>query len=326
MQKPRALLFFVAGLVWISIPLLAVAQGIVPCGGSADPLGCDLCSLGQLMQNIINFLLLLTIPLAAALFAYAGFLYIRHGTNPTKIETAHKIFRNVLVGFLIAISAWLVVQTIMSTVFDGKFFVGGNWNELQCSKEKRLMNTNVSDLFGDLGVTQSVPTACPTGYQYEEVMSGCYNPQSGDIVSPVSRPVTAVTSAIGSGSCAPNMAFGANATAMSCICGQESAGQPNADSRTDIMKTNNLPFSFGLYQVNITANAIRCPNQPVLNCPDAFIGKNYDAQIKSGQKVLYEKCVAAAKNVQCNTNTAQYLYNNGGVNHWKNSAKVCGLR
>lgn len=144
MQKRRTWLFFVAGLLWTAVPLVAAAQGLVPCDG----INCNLCSVGQLMQNIINGLLLSSLLIAVAMFAYAGFLYVTGGGNEPRITAAHKIFTRVLIGFLLAIVAWLVVQTFVSIVFDKSAFVGKNWYELECSKQERLMNTTLSDLLG----------------------------------------------------------------------------------------------------------------------------------------------------------------------------------
>src|SRR3989344_3403584 len=150
MQKQRAFLFFIASLVWILVPLVAAAQGLVPCEG----IECNLCNLGELMQNIINFLIGLSISIAAVMFAYAGFLYTTAGANPTQIGRAHKIFQNVLIGFLIAISAWLVVQTILNAVFDKESFFesGQDWFDLKCVSEtgtgegERLMGTSLKNL------------------------------------------------------------------------------------------------------------------------------------------------------------------------------------
>ncbi|OGC84703.1 hypothetical protein A3F55_02455 [Candidatus Adlerbacteria bacterium RIFCSPHIGHO2_12_FULL_53_18] len=208
MQKQRALLFFVAALLWLSIPLIADAQGLVPCGVWEGPIpeqntpayseyirtttGCDLCSLGQLMQNIINFLIGLSVSVAAAMFAYAGFLYVTGGSNPTQISKAHKIFKSVLIGFLIAISAYLVVQTLLSVVFDQDFWIGGSWNELQCSREERLRNASLSDLLGEVIPTTPLPikaisapsgsspgsviqVTCPNGYKYNQMQQVCVN-------------------------------------------------------------------------------------------------------------------------------------------------------
>src|SRR3990167_4212191 len=82
-MKYRAHLYAVAGVVWVLIPFIAEAA-LVPCGqgstnnvsvGIGGSLSCDLCSLGELVQNIINFLLGLSVPIAAGLFAWAGILY-----------------------------------------------------------------------------------------------------------------------------------------------------------------------------------------------------------------------------------------------------------
>lgn len=148
-------LFFVAGVAWLAIPAVALAQGIVPCMGIDD---CNLCQVGQLMKNIINFLLASSIFVAVIMFAYAGFLYGTSSGNEAKVTKAHKVFRNVFIGFLVAIAAWLVVQTIISVVFDGTAFVGGNWRELQCVSEVtddpkgggRLIGTSLSDVINQV--------------------------------------------------------------------------------------------------------------------------------------------------------------------------------
>jgi len=65
-------------------------------------------------QRIINFLLYMSVAIAAAAFAMAGFKYVTARGNVGQIESAHKIFTNVLVGLLIALAAWLVINTVTS--------------------------------------------------------------------------------------------------------------------------------------------------------------------------------------------------------------------
>lgn len=137
------------------------------------------------MQNIINYLIGISVSIAAAMFAYAGFLYTTGGANPTQINRAHKIFKNVLIGFLIAISAWLIVQTLLSAVFDkdGKFWAGRDWFELKCvADEKRLMDAEFSDLIREvLPDTEAAPVTgvsgdvviCPEGANYDQRNNTC---------------------------------------------------------------------------------------------------------------------------------------------------------
>ncbi len=256
MRKARALLFFVAGVVWLAAPAIAASQAftvqatafpeapsqqaatagaeasaeasatagtdpmvitpttptvqdvgaiptpratgldvtsrnsLVPCGGPNDPLGCDLCDLGQLMQNIINFMIAMSIPIAAAMFAYAGFLFVTGASNPEQINKARKVFSQVLIGFLIAISAWLVVQTMLSKIFDDTFWIGDNWNELKCISQStsnpggggRLIGTNFGDLINTIVPQPPPPTINVISGTSYSCSIGTYSPQTNSCV------------------------------------------------------------------------------------------------------------------------------------------------
>ena len=134
-----------------------VASWLVPCGGSPGQptiptiaAGCNLCNFGQLIQNIINFLIIISVPLSAALFAWAGFLLFSAGDNKGKVTQAHKIFSSVFIGLVIALSGYLIVQTLMNALLNKNFAQGGwSWRTLQCSTD-RPMTSNVSQIFNNL--------------------------------------------------------------------------------------------------------------------------------------------------------------------------------
>lgn len=120
------LLLFLTTLV-VAVPAYAAydptktdgtGTGIVPCDGVVITGGtgkeCNFSSLRDLLQNIITFLLYIAMSIAAAAFFMAGFKYITAHGNPSQIESAHKIFTNVVVGLIIALSAWLIVHTILN--------------------------------------------------------------------------------------------------------------------------------------------------------------------------------------------------------------------
>lgn len=98
-------------LLLFATPFFASSAGLVPCGGSGEP-PCSFSLLIELIQRIINFLLIIAAPIASILFAYAGFLYLTAGEESGKISKAHDVFLNVLIGIVIALAAWLVVNTI----------------------------------------------------------------------------------------------------------------------------------------------------------------------------------------------------------------------
>jgi len=75
---------------------------------------CDIKFLFMLIDNIINFLLFsVALPLAAIAFAYAGFILLTAAGDPGKLTTAKAIFKNVLIGLVIALAAWIIVKAIL---------------------------------------------------------------------------------------------------------------------------------------------------------------------------------------------------------------------
>lgn len=92
---------------------------LVPCDGVKVP--CDFNALMTLFNRVVNFILYISIPLAAISFSYAGYLYISAAGNSGKIEEAHKIFWSVLIGFIFVSSAWLIVYTIQKALLSSDF-------------------------------------------------------------------------------------------------------------------------------------------------------------------------------------------------------------
>ena len=95
----------------VALPFVVDAQ-IVKCSGS----DCDWKSLIGLAQNILNFIVTLSISVAAIMFAYAGWLYFSDGGNSQKISQAHGIFASVVIGLVIVLVAWLVVNTLLDVL------------------------------------------------------------------------------------------------------------------------------------------------------------------------------------------------------------------
>ena len=114
------LLVFIFGLQ-VSLPSLAHAwtpkDPIIPVatcqGDDKPPCEYDWTELLLLVNNAISFLLYASTLIAAIAFAIAGFKYLTAGGDSGKIKSAHSIFRNVIIGLLLALSAWLIVHAII---------------------------------------------------------------------------------------------------------------------------------------------------------------------------------------------------------------------
>lgn len=107
--RPLILLGVIAILL---TPFIVSAQTIgVPCDGSPQN-PCGFNEFIQLIQNIINFLLLIAAPIASIMFAWGGWLWFTSAGNPGKIDSAKKAITTALIGIGITLGAWLIISTI----------------------------------------------------------------------------------------------------------------------------------------------------------------------------------------------------------------------
>lgn len=117
-----------------------------------------------------------------------------------------------------------------------------------------------------------------------------------------------------------NTCFANVAEQASSICSLESVGgQPAIPSGSDLCLPDRIKISWGLFQINLTANKIIKTDGTVLDCPSAFTAvytsTNHSCAIKAGKQALYEQCVAAAIDPANNINTACDVYRRAG-NCW----------
>ncbi len=102
---------FAAGLTW---------QGpLVPaCAYTPGP-PCQACDFVALVHNVLVFFVYVGGMAAVLMFAYAGILYVTAPANKNNLDEAKKIFWNALIGLILIIAAWLIVDLIIRT-FNGQ--------------------------------------------------------------------------------------------------------------------------------------------------------------------------------------------------------------
>ncbi len=146
----RKALTFIASGALLLVPMLVSAQfdQLVPTCGTD---GCQACHAVALAQNVINFLVGIAAFIAVLIFSYAGFLMITAAGNVSQVERAKSFFWNVLIGMLIVLAGWLIIDTVMryafvgselSTTTEGEF---GPWNQINCVDMSNLRNPGVYD-------------------------------------------------------------------------------------------------------------------------------------------------------------------------------------
>ena len=67
-----------------------------------------------LVNTVVGFLLYLAITAAVLLFVYAGFLYLTAAGSETQVKKAHSVMFKAVVGLIVALLAWLIVQFILT--------------------------------------------------------------------------------------------------------------------------------------------------------------------------------------------------------------------
>ncbi len=116
-MRKSFLIIFISTLVLLPVITFAAPEvkQIVP---NCAP-NCKWEDLTQLGTNILNFIISLSIIAAAIMFSYAGFLYMSDGGSGNKIADAKKIFSAVVIGIIIILVAFLLVNTLLKALTYG---------------------------------------------------------------------------------------------------------------------------------------------------------------------------------------------------------------
>lgn len=121
-------------LIFLLLPLLTQAAGLVPCGGPGER-DCTACHLLDLVQNVWNFALRIAFLIVIIMFVYGGLRMIFSVGDPKSIEAGKKTLTSAIIGLVIILAAWLIVNTIFWFIaFMGGEDYTGNWFNIQCPK------------------------------------------------------------------------------------------------------------------------------------------------------------------------------------------------
>lgn len=152
-------LLFVFSFTFLTPDIVsAQAGGFVTCSGTE----CSACNLVELVNNIIIWLFGLIFMIFAILMVVAGFGLVTSGGNPAALQAAKSKFTNAIIGVLIVLSAWTIVDTVMRSVVGGgntgaevgEIKGWGPWSEVKCQDQSDT--TTFVDLNTGAGGTPSV--------------------------------------------------------------------------------------------------------------------------------------------------------------------------
>jgi len=299
-------ILLLAGVVSFFPGHVAEAAGLVPCGGRGEPV-CTLCHLIVGIQGIIAYFMKLMMFLALTIITAMGVLYIVSGGNEGMVKTAKDGLKAALSGVLIVLFAWLVVNVTMFWILPTK-------TDLGVQAAFRIRDAADIATLGfsfECSTVSTAGTATGTGGGSSGGSSG-----GGGTGDGTCTPLT-------SGDCSvENLKtyFGSDtlATQASGICNAESRGSATLPSGVDKCLPGKEVVSFGLFQINISANPVGG-----LNCPSAFsdmyTGTDKNCTVEDTK--LYNECVTAAKDPVKNIQAAVKIQKAGGWGRWGANSK-----
>jgi len=183
---------------------------------------CSFCDLMRLAQNIINFLVYAGVLIAALLFVNAGVLYVMSSASPGNVSKAHRIFINTLIGLIIVLAAWLVIDVVMKTLLNSTTVIGGQqigpWNNIVCKNAIPSYNTSARPGVTSSGVSGS--WAVGASGTWTPPISGVYNTAMITSSAAISQLQSAGVTVSGA-SLGPNVEQGVidNIVALNTACG-----------------------------------------------------------------------------------------------------------
>jgi hypothetical protein len=108
--------FFAALFLIIVLIAPVVSNAADPIVRCSTPDDCTFKALGQMMVDVIKFLLKFGMTLSAIGFAWAGILYLTAGGDSGKISKAHEIFKKIVIGFIMAMLSYVIVDLIATAL------------------------------------------------------------------------------------------------------------------------------------------------------------------------------------------------------------------
>ncbi len=306
LQSIIALSFFVGAFVYA--PETVIAQSLVPCSGSS----CGTCEMVQLADNVVDFIILISVSIAALVFMWAGYLMLSAGGNAGQIKRGRDVLTDAIIGLVIVLACWLIVDLMLQSLLpNGSVTTGGvtmPWNQVQCSSQNTMSDTP-SRFPGDSN-WQNVPQTTggassggPINVQYQtgsaSNCTGYYNPSTQTCFTDTNNLPQ------NTGGTPVNVQY-QTTSASSC------SGYYEPSSQTCYTDTNNLPSSVSGSQTGTggsaggasgstnplsgTVYSISCNSSvdcsSVLTCPNGDTALQATMQINpsTGQPEWYRQC------------------------------------
>jgi len=126
--------------LFIFLPLIAGAAGLVPCGGPNEN-ACGFCDLLVLTQRVLDFALKMAFLVIIGFIVYGGFRWIFSLGKEENLKAGQQIITNAIIGLIIILTAWIIVNTVFWTIKQmGGDDYTGTWFHIECPASDNVFN------------------------------------------------------------------------------------------------------------------------------------------------------------------------------------------
>jgi hypothetical protein len=130
----------------VGVSAAQAANGIVSCGRGQSM--CTLCDLIAGMNNIIQYLMKISIGVALLAMSIGGVMYVVSAGDSKLIDQAKGTMKNAAIGFVIIFAGWLIINTTITyigtkTITDNGGTLGINvtsWGQFDCNRTVPVSN------------------------------------------------------------------------------------------------------------------------------------------------------------------------------------------
>ncbi|MHB9019300.1 MAG: pilin [Minisyncoccota bacterium] len=102
-------------------------KGLVPCEG----FNCSLCSVFELIKNIIDWLVGFIVAISVGFIVWAGISMMFSGGDSGALSKAKEMATTAVIGVAIALSGWLIIGTVLGVLTGSDKVMP--WNKITCT-------------------------------------------------------------------------------------------------------------------------------------------------------------------------------------------------
>ncbi len=136
----------ILGIIYLVLPFSVSAAGLIPCGGPGEE-SCQTCHFVMLISNVSQWLATILGIVLTIMIVVAGLQMVVSAGNVSAKAAAKKLITNGLIGYVIVLSGWLLVDLGLKTLVNDSTY--GAWNAIQCTVQPTAVRWSRPTASGD---------------------------------------------------------------------------------------------------------------------------------------------------------------------------------